>query len=71
MNETRRKPAYGDDSELRNKNPPTPCLWQAPARTQKTKREARPSLEIERHGGISLVFMPGGRHVMLGSFGGR
>ena len=29
----RRAPA--DDGELRNKNPPTPCLWQAPASTQK------------------------------------
>ena len=29
---------------LRNKNPPTPCLWQAPASTQKTKRKTRPAI---------------------------
>ena len=29
---------------MRNKNPPTPCLWQAPASTQKTKRKARPAV---------------------------
>ena len=33
-----------DDGELRNKNPPTPCLWQAPASTQKTKRKTRPAI---------------------------
>ena len=25
------------------KKPPTPCLWQAPASTQKTKRKTRPA----------------------------
>ena len=29
---------------LHNKNPPTPCLWQAPASTQKTKRKTRPAI---------------------------
>ena len=29
---------------LRNKNPLTPCLWQAPASTQKTKRKTRPAI---------------------------
>ena len=29
---------------LYNKNPPTPCLWQAPASTQKTKRKTRPAI---------------------------
>ena len=33
-----------DDGELHNKNPPTPCLWQAPASTQKTKRKTRPAI---------------------------
>ena len=33
-----------DDCELHNKNPPTPCLWQAPASTQKTKRKTRPAI---------------------------
>ena len=34
----------GDDDELLNKNPPTPCLWQASASTQKTKRKTRPAI---------------------------
>ena len=29
---------------LHNKNPHTPCLWQAPASTQKTKRKTRPAI---------------------------
>ena len=29
---------------LHNKNPPTPCLWQAPASTQKPKRKTRPAI---------------------------
>ena len=29
---------------LNNKNPPTPCLWQAPASTQKTKRKTGPAI---------------------------
>ena len=30
-----------DDDALHNKNPPTPCLWQAPASTQKTKKKKK------------------------------
>ena len=30
---------HDDDGELHNKTPPTPCLWQAPASAQKTKRD--------------------------------
>ena len=41
-------PPTGNRSEkviiLHNKNPPTPCLWQAPASTQKTKRKTRPAI---------------------------
>ena len=33
-----------EEEELHNKNPPTPCLWQAPASTQKTKRKTRPAI---------------------------
>ena len=33
-----------DDDELYYKNPPTPCLWQALASTQKTKRKTRPAI---------------------------
>ena len=33
-----------DDDEFHNKKPPTPCLWQAPASTQKTKRKTRPAI---------------------------
>ena len=32
-------PAEEEEEELYNKNPPTPCLWKAPASTQKTKRK--------------------------------
>ena len=35
-----------DDDELRNKKTPTPCLWQAPASTQKTKRKTRPAIAM-------------------------
>ena len=35
---------------LHNKNPPTPCLWQAPASTQKTKRKTRPAICRVSHG---------------------
>ena len=34
----------GDDDELLNKNPPTPCLWQASASTQKIKRKTGPTI---------------------------
>ena len=37
-------PIGDGDGELHNKNPPTPCLWQAPASTQKTKRKTRPAI---------------------------
>ena len=33
-----------EEEELYNKNPPTPCLWQAPASTQETKRKTRPAV---------------------------
>ena len=33
-----------EEDEFHNKNPPTPCLWQAPASTQKTKRKTRPAI---------------------------
>jgi hypothetical protein len=33
---------------LHNKNPPTPCLWQAPASTQKTKKENQAGHSSER-----------------------
>ena len=33
-----------DDGDLHNKNPPTPCLWQAPASGQKIKRKTRPAI---------------------------
>ena len=36
-----------DDDELHDKNPPTPCLWQAPASTQKTKRKT--ARRVENH----------------------
>ena len=29
---------------LHDINPPTPCLWQAPASTQKIKRKTRPAI---------------------------
>ena len=37
-----------EEEELNNKNPPTPCLWQAPASTQKTKRENQAGHSSER-----------------------
>ena len=45
-----RKPKQRDfyDGELRNENPPTPCLWRAhwpaPRSTRKTKRKTRPAI---------------------------
>ena len=35
---------------LHNKNPPTPCLWQAPASTQETKRKTRSERTVEGQG---------------------
>ena len=34
----------GDHDDELHINPPTPCLWQAPASTQKTKRKTRPAI---------------------------
>ena len=51
---------------LRNKNPPTPCLWQAPASTQKTKRKTRPAIRQSAQWRanappcLSLPFLEGG-----------
>ena len=33
-----------EEEELPQKNPPTPCLWQAPASARKTKRKTRPDI---------------------------
>ena len=35
------------------KNPPTPCLWQAPASTQKTKRKTRPAIRRSARWGVN------------------
>ena len=49
---------------LHNKNPPTPCLRQAPASTQKTKRKTRPAIRrsarwrVEGGGGRLWVHSP-------------
>ena len=49
-----------DDGELHNKNPPTPCLWQAPVSTQKAKRKTRPAIRrsarwrVSRLGGFPM-----------------
>ena len=40
---TKRKANHDDgDDEFHFKKTPTPCLWKAPASTQKTRRETRP-----------------------------
>ena len=46
-----------EEEELRNKNPPTPCLWQAPASTQKTKRKTRPAIRRSARWRASLLIM--------------
>jgi len=33
-----------EEKELNDKKTPTPCLWQAPASAQKTKRKTRPAI---------------------------
>ena len=52
MNKSSRKPAHTVVElvvvVLHNKNPPTPCLWQAPASTQKTKKENQAGHSSER-----------------------
>ena len=51
-----------DDDELRDKNPHTLCLWQAPASTQKTKRKTRPAIrQICNHRTSSLPPLPAKR----------
>ena len=57
-------------------NPPTPCLWQAPASTQKTKRKTRPAIRRGARwrvrgggGGLTLGSQPGALRARLGQGG--
>ena len=63
MNKFSRKTAHAvpnwqeEEEELYDKNPPTPCLWKAPASAQKTKSQKEnqagdsPERTVEGQGG--------------------
>ena len=44
-----------NNDKLYNKTPPTPCLWQAPASAQKTKRKTRPATRRSARWRASMV----------------